>query len=131
MRSSVYAVSHSNINSYRGIICVIPTDLINLSHTLVITSENIRSIVFFFYGSTVVADLGLLCEVSRPHSVGLLWTIDQPVPKTSTWQKEHLKETGISVPSRTRTRSLTQWAAVNPRLRGRGSWVREILYYST
>jgi hypothetical protein len=45
-----------------------------------------------FHGSTALVSLGLLTvEVSRthsdtPHSVGLLWTNDQPVAETSTWQ---------------------------------------------
>jgi len=45
-----------------------------------------------FYGSTVRVGQGLLIvEVSRSHSVtpqsiGLLWTSDQPVAGTSTWQ---------------------------------------------
>jgi hypothetical protein len=48
--------------------------------------------LFFFRGSTTVVgqDL-LLVEVSRshsdtPHSLGLLWTSDQPVAETSTRQ---------------------------------------------
>jgi hypothetical protein len=43
----------------------------------------------FCYGSTALVGLCLLTEVSRsrsdtPHSVGLLWTRDQPVAETST-----------------------------------------------
>ena len=50
---------------------------------------------FFFYASTALVDLGLLSfEVSRTHSdvqysVELLWTRDQPVAETSTWQNTH------------------------------------------
>jgi hypothetical protein len=48
-------------------------------------------VAFFFHGSTALAGLGLLLiEVSRshsdtPHPVGLLWTSDRPIAKTSTW----------------------------------------------
>jgi hypothetical protein len=48
-------------------------------------------LVSFFYGSTALVGLGLLlCEVPRSHSVGLLWTSDRPVAKTSTWQRTTL-----------------------------------------
>jgi len=45
----------------------------------------------------------LIIEASRshsgtPHSVGLLWTSDQPVAETATWH--HTQQTGIRVPRR-------------------------------
>jgi hypothetical protein len=46
----------------------------------------------FPHGPTAASDQGLrIIEASRshsdtPHSVGLLWTSDQPVAETSTWQ---------------------------------------------
>jgi hypothetical protein len=44
-----------------------------------------------FYGATVLVVQGLIIEASishsvTPHSVGLLWTSDQPAAETSTWQ---------------------------------------------
>jgi hypothetical protein len=48
--------------------------------------------ILYFYGSTALVGLDLLYEFLRshsdtPHSVGLLWTSDQPDAKTSTWQR--------------------------------------------
>jgi hypothetical protein len=45
----------------------------------------------FFHSSTALKGLGLFYEALRshtntPHSVGLLWTSDQPVAETSTGQ---------------------------------------------
>jgi len=51
---------------------------------------NLKSTFFFFHDSTVLVDRGLLIgEFSRPrsdisHSVGLLWTSDQPDAEIST-----------------------------------------------
>jgi hypothetical protein len=53
----------------------------------------ISGFFFLFYGSTALYGPGppRFVEVPRshsdtPHSVGLLWTRDQPVAETSTWQ---------------------------------------------
>ena len=59
--------------------------------TVLILSFGLRprvgSCVGFFNGWTPLVVLGLLIvEVSRSHSVGLLWTSDQPDAETSTWQ---------------------------------------------
>jgi hypothetical protein len=56
-----------------------------------------------FHGSTVLVGLRLLIvEVSRPHldtphSVRLLWTIDQPEAEISTWKKpnNYTRETSL------------------------------------
>jgi hypothetical protein len=47
--------------------------------------------LFFFTDLIAPVGLGLLCDVTRshsetPHTVGLLWTSDQPIAETSTWQ---------------------------------------------
>ena len=49
----------------------------------------VKIIVFVLYSSTAPVGLDLLYEVPRshsdtPHSVGLLWTSDQPDAQTST-----------------------------------------------
>jgi len=70
------------------------------------------------------AEHGLLIfEVSISHndasqSVGLLWTSDQPVTNTSTWQHTTLN-TDIHAPGGIRTNNPSKQAAVDPRLRPR------------
>jgi hypothetical protein len=49
-----------------------------------------------------------------PHSVGLLWTSDQPVTKTSTWQNATLTETDIHAPGGIRTRNPSKWKTAVP-----------------
>jgi len=60
----------------------------------------------------------LIIETSRthsgtPHSVGLLWTSDQPESKTSTWQHTTLT-TGRHVPGRVQTHNPSKSAAARP-----------------
>ena len=62
------------------------------------------------------------------QSVGLLWTSDQPVSETSTWQ--HSQQTNIHTPGRIRTHKLSRRAAADLRLRPRGHWDRQIHYNS-
>ena len=67
--------------------------------------------------------LGLLYEVPRshsdtPHSIGLFWTRDRPLPLPDNTQ--HSQETDIHAPGRIRTRNPSKRAAVDPRLRPRG-----------
>jgi hypothetical protein len=60
-------------------------------------------------------------EVSRSHapqSVGLLWTSDQLVAETSTWQ--HTQQTDIHDHGGIQTHNLSRRAAADPRLRPRG-----------
>jgi hypothetical protein len=46
---------------------------------------NVTAARKYFYGSTALVSLGLfIVEVSRSHSLGLLWTIDRPVAETCT-----------------------------------------------
>jgi len=53
-----------------------------------------------------------------PHSVGRIWTSDQLVAETSTWQHT----TNIHAPGGIRTPDLSRRAAANLRLRLRGRW---------
>jgi hypothetical protein len=58
--------------------------------------------------------------------VGLLWTTDQLITKTSTWQNTTLT-TDIHAPGGIRTQNLSRQAAADPRLRPRGHWDRQII----
>jgi hypothetical protein len=60
--------------------------------------------------------------LDTPHPVGLLWTRDQLVAETSTWQ--HSKETDIHALGGIQTHNPSTRAAVDPRLRPRGHWDR-------
>ena len=63
--------------------------------------------------------------VYRSHSVGLLWTTDQPVAETSTRQHTTLtKETGIHAAYGNRTHNSSKRASVDLRRRPRGYWDR-------
>ena len=74
-------------------------------------------------------DLGfLVIEVSRshsdtPHSVGILWTSDQPVAETSNWQHTALK-THIIARRSIRTRDPSNRSAADPYLRQCVHWDR-------
>ena len=86
----------------------------------------------FSHGSTALMCQGLLIvEVLRshsdtPHSVGHLWTSDQPDAKTSIWQ--HLQETDIHAPGGIGTHNPSKWTAADPSLRPRGHWNRRHHY---
>jgi hypothetical protein len=62
-----------------------------------------------------------------PQSVGLLWTSDQLVAETSTWQHT-TNTTDIHAPCGIRTHNPSKRAAEDPRLRPRGHWDRQISY---
>ena len=68
----------------------------------------------------------LRSSLDTPQSVGLLWTSDQLVAETSTYQQS--QQTNIHVASRIRTYNLRRRAAANPRLRLRGQWERHKLF---
>ena len=59
----------------------------------------------------------------------LLWTNDQLVAETSTWQ--HSQQTCVHAPGRIRTHSLSRWAASDLRLRPRGHWDRPFKLQNT
>jgi hypothetical protein len=66
------------------------------------------------------------------HTVGLLWTSDQPVAKPLPTQDNTTykqKETNIHVPSGIRTRDPSNQAAADLRLRPRGHWDRHVYIY--
>ena len=61
------------------------------------------------------------------HSLGLLWTSDQPDAETSTFTKHSTQKKLTSItPGGIRTSNPNKWAAADPRLRPRGRWFRLI-----
>jgi hypothetical protein len=86
----------------------------------------------FFYGSTALYGPGppRFVEVSwshiwdTPQSVGLLWTRDQLVAETSTWQHTTLTRDKHPCPGGIRTHDPSKRAAEDPRLRLHGHWDR-------
>jgi hypothetical protein len=66
-----------------------------------------------------------------PQSGWLLWTIDQLVAETSTWQHTTLTTDTHPCPSGIRTRNLSRRAAADIHLRPRGQWDQPLLstYY--
>jgi len=85
---------------------------------------------FIWHNSPPVGHGLLIHEVSRshndpPHSVGLLWTSDQFVAETSTWQHTTLTTDKHPCPhGGIRALNLCTRAAVDLRLRPRGQWER-------
>jgi hypothetical protein len=62
------------------------------------------------------------------HTVGLLWTSDQPVAETATYTGQHnieAQKTNIHAPSGIRTRDPSNQAAADLCLRSRGHWNRQ------
>ena len=59
-----------------------------------------------------------------PHSVGLLWTWDQPQSKHLHDNTQHSQEPDIHASDGIRTHSLGKRAAAGPRLKPRGHWNR-------
>jgi hypothetical protein len=64
-----------------------------------------------------------------PHSLGLFWTSDLPVAKTSTFQHAYSKETDINSLGGVRTRNLSKRTDADPCLRPTGHWDRS--YFCT
>jgi dihydroorotase len=60
-----------------------------------------------FWGFTIT-------HSATPHSVGFLWTSDQPVAETSTWQHTTLQETDIHALGGIRPHNPSKRAAVDP-----------------
>jgi hypothetical protein len=69
---------------------------------------------------------GSRSHTDTPHSVGLLWTSDQPDAETTTWQHTTLQGTDVHAPGGIRTHNPSKRAAADPclRLQPRGHWVR-------
>jgi hypothetical protein len=89
---------------------------------------------FFFSGSATQRGLWpprsrgfVITHNDAPQSVGLLWTSDQLVAETFTWQ--HTQQTNIHARGGIRTHDRSRRAAVDLRLRPRGHWDR--LLYGT
>ena len=78
---------------------------------------------FFYHGATALVGQGLLIMEDSwsysdtPHSVGLLWTSDQPYADTSTWQ--HSQETDIHAPGGIGIHNPSKRAAADPSLRSK------------
>jgi hypothetical protein len=65
----------------------------------------------------------LITHNDAPQSVRILWTSDQLVAETSTWQ--HTQQTNIHAPGGIRTYDRSRGAVVDLRLRPRGHWDRQ------
>ena len=66
-----------------------------------------------------------ITHTNAPQSVALLWTSDQPVAETSTWQyTRHSQRTTIYAPGGIRTGNPSRRSAVDTRLRPLGHWDR-------
>jgi len=82
-------------------------------------------------GNSGLVPQGFLINEASPshsdiqHSIGLLWTSDQLVAGTSTWQHTTHKRTDIPAPGGIRTHNPNERAAADPRLRPQGHWERE------
>ena len=63
-------------------------------------------------------------HLDTPHSVGLLWTSDQPDAPGNT---QHSQETDFNTPGRIRTHDLSGRAAANQLPRPRGHWDRHTI----
>jgi hypothetical protein len=112
----------------------------NLCMTIFIPPTNFKLV--FIYSNTLLAfflmarqplgGLGRLIFrgftithfIDTPHSVVLLWTSNQPVAETSTWQHTTLTRDRHSCPKRDRTHNPSKRSAADPRLRPHGHWDR-------
>jgi len=83
-------------------------------------------VCLFLAGQPPVGQGLLIHTHDTPQSVGLLWTSDQLVAETSTWQHTTLT-TNIHAPCGIRTHNLSRRAAVDLRLRPRGHWDRHFV----
>ena len=101
--------------------------------------------VFFFSGATThcgfafcsplaglepprVRDF-LITHNDAPLSVGLLWTSDQSVAETPTWQHTTLITDKIHAPDGIRTQDRSRQATVDLRLRPRSYWDRRLWFH--
>ena len=70
----------------------------------------------------------LITYSDAPQSIGLLWTSDQSVAETSTWQHTIFTTDNIHAPGGIRTHDRSRRAAVDLRLRPRGCWDRPLCH---
>jgi hypothetical protein len=102
-----------------------------------LTVSSLEPIIFFFtivQQPPVVQGI-LIIEESRLHSetpqlVGILWTSNQPVAETSTWQHTTLTTDRRPCPGGIRNHNPSKRASADPRLRPRGHWDRLNILYS-
>ena len=91
----------------------------------------IRLFVCYWHDFPAVGQGLLIHEVSRSHStthqsVGLVWTSDDLVAETSTYQHtQNSQQTDVHVPGGIRTHNLSRQLAANLRLRPRDHWERQ------
>jgi len=84
----------------------------------------------FRHGATAPVGQGLLIiegslsHSDTPQSVGFLWTSDQPVAETATWQYKTITIHRHPCPGVTRTHDPSKRTATDARLRTRGHWDR-------
>ena len=88
--------------------------------------------LFFLTQQPLVGQGLLSIEASRsqsdtPHSVGLLWTSDQPVAETTTRQHTTFTRDRHPCPGEIRTHNPSKRAAADPHLTPRGHWDRQCL----
>jgi hypothetical protein len=86
------------------------------SHELLILGISVRIFLMQWFPLA-------LCIIVFRHTVGLLWTSDQPVSEASTYTGQHsieTQETNIHALSEIRTRDPSNQAAAGLRLRPRG-----------
>jgi len=87
-----------------------------------------RLIQLFFFCTMAQQPLvgqGVLIDKdSRSYSEGLLWTSDHRDAETSDNTTHNTQQTNIHASGGTRTHNPTKRAAVDPRLRPHGGWVR-------
>jgi hypothetical protein len=69
-------------------------------------------------------------KLFTPHSVGHLWTSDQPVAETSAWPNTRFTRDRHPCPRGIRTRNPSKRAPADPSLRQHGNWDRLAVHYS-
>ena len=95
---------------------------------------NLLVTVIFYHGATALVGQDLLIvkdswsHADTPYSIGLLWTSDQLVAETSTWQHTTFTRQDIHVSGGIRTHKPSKRAAADPRLRQRGYWDRWLVW---
>jgi hypothetical protein len=88
--------------------------------------ERIVHINYFFTMSQALVGQGfLIIEDSWSHSVGILWTNEQPDTEISAWPYTKLTRDINVCPGGIRTSNPSIRAAADPRLRPRGHWDRQ------
>ena len=108
---------------------------LSISLQLLLNYKNykLQKFLQFFLGGGDVAQQPLvgqgllILETSRshsdtPHSVGLLWTSNQPDAENPTWQNTISQQTDIHAPGGFRMRYPSKRAAADPHPRPRGHW---------